>query len=87
MPITRTDFDAVSEVDLDDLIQAKVPEGQTIEYKRNMYGSSDADKREALKDISSFANTVGGHLIIGMDEADGLPTALTGLVINQCISK
>jgi predicted HTH transcriptional regulator len=32
---------------------------------------ADADVREFLKDVSSFANTAGGHLIIGMDEAGG----------------
>lgn len=79
MTIERTNFDAIIERDLEDLIQASVPEGLVIEYKRDAYGGSDSDKREALKDISSFANSAGGHLIIGMDEADGLPKALTGL--------
>ena len=79
MSIARTNFDDISESDLNDLIQAGVPEGLVIEYKRDPYGNSDAHKKEALKDITSFANSAGGHLIIGVKEAKGIPTELTGL--------
>jgi Putative DNA-binding domain len=79
MSIGRMNFDDISEADLNDLIQAGVPEGLVIDYKRDPYGSSDADKKEALKDITSFANSAGGHLIIGMEETNGVPTGLTGL--------
>src|SRR5258708_4648824 len=79
MSLGRTNFDAISEADLADLIQAGVPEGLVIDYKRDPYGTSDGEKKEALKDITSFANSAGGHLIIGMDEASGVPTAPTGL--------
>jgi hypothetical protein len=65
--------------DLNDLIQAGRPEGLAIEYKRDPYGNSGAEKKEALKDITSFANSAGGHLIIGMEEANGVATELTGL--------
>jgi predicted HTH transcriptional regulator len=79
MSIGRANFDDVTEADLSDLIQANVPEGLTIEYKREPYGNRDADKKEALKDITSFANSAVGHLIIGMEEANGVATELTGL--------
>ncbi|MGH6862523.1 MAG: AlbA family DNA-binding domain-containing protein [Phyllobacterium sp.] len=79
MSIERTNFDDISEVDLNDLIQAARPEGLAIDYKRDPYGNRDADKKEALKDITSFANSAGGHLIIGMKETKGVPTGLTGL--------
>jgi predicted HTH transcriptional regulator len=39
--------------------------------------AGDADKKEALKDITSFANSAGGHLIVGMEETDGVPVRLT----------
>jgi hypothetical protein len=48
------------------------PEGLTIEYKRDPYGNRDADRKEALKDITSFANSAAGHLINGMKEAKGV---------------
>ncbi len=79
MPIDRFDFDQISESDLTELLTTQVPEGMRIEYKRDMYGNADADKKEALKDISAFANAAGGHLVIGMDEAGSLPTALLGI--------
>lgn len=79
MPIDRPDFDALSEADINELLNAQVPESLRIDYKRDLYGNSDADKREALKDISAFANAVGGHLVIGVDEHDGLPIAIPGL--------
>ncbi|HET6514148.1 MAG TPA: ATP-binding protein [Thermodesulfovibrionales bacterium] len=79
MSLGNLNFYDVSVDDLKDLINAEVPEGLNIEYKRDFYGSSDDDKKEALKDISSFANSFGGHLIIGMTARDGIPTELSGL--------
>jgi hypothetical protein len=43
------------------------------DYKRDIYGNSENDKREFLADVSSFANTIGGDIVIGIDEASGLP--------------
>lgn len=37
-----------------------------------------AIRRSFLADVSSFANTGGGDLVFGMDEAVGLPTLITG---------
>ena len=79
MPIDRLDFDNIQENDLSELVAAQVPEGLRIDYKKDLYGNSDADKREALKDVSAFANAFGGHLIIGVEEQNGLPTAFSGV--------
>lgn len=79
MTIERAVFDEISEADLAELVTAGAPEGPRLEYKRDTYGNADGDKREALKDISSFANTQGGHLIIGVEETEGIPNALLGL--------
>lgn len=79
MSIDRLDFEAVTEADLEDLVQAGVSEGLTMEYKREFYGKRDADKKEALKDITSFANSHGGHLIIGISETGGVPKELVPL--------
>jgi hypothetical protein len=61
-----------------DLLALREPEGKTIEYKRDLVGKTDADRKEFLYDVSSFANTSGGHLIFGMDEKDGMPSNLIG---------
>jgi hypothetical protein len=79
LSIDRLDFDNLTENDLVELVVGQVPEGLRIDYKRDLYGNSDADKREALKDISGFANAFGGHLIIGMEEQNGLATAIPGV--------
>ena len=76
MAITRSDFTQISESDLLELIDTGVPEGQTIEYKSATYGKADADKREFLKDVTAFANTKGGHLVIGMRANDGVASQL-----------
>jgi predicted HTH transcriptional regulator len=79
MALSHISFDDLSERDLLDQIQAGVPEGVLVEYKRDMYGRADAGVKEFLKDVSSFANTAGGHLIIGVDETDGVPTCISAL--------
>lgn len=71
-------LDTIAEDDLVALISNGVREGRTIDYKRDLPGNSDGDKKEFLADASSFANTSGGDLVYGMDEAQGLPTQLTG---------
>ena len=48
------------------LITNAVSEGRTIDYKRELPGNSDGDKKEFLADVSSFANTSGGDLVFGM---------------------
>ena len=70
-------LDTITEADLIALASSGVPESQTIDYKRDTYGNTDSDKREFLADITSFANTIGGDIIIGIDESNGLPTGIT----------
>src|SRR5437016_2544177 len=79
MSITNVDFDRISEANLQSLVENRVAEGIVLDYKRELYGASDSDKREFLKDVSSFANTATGHIIIGIEEEDGLPTKVTGI--------
>ncbi len=79
MSLANLNFEAISESDLTNLISSGVPEGVLTDYKKAMYGGNDADVKEFLKDVSSFANTSGGHLIIGMDEAAGVPTVIAPL--------
>lgn len=71
MSIGRTNFDEITEGDIFALINAAVPEGLNIEYKRDQYGRSDSDVKEFLKDVSSFANSAGGHILIGVEATNG----------------
>lgn len=65
--------------DIQSLLSNRVPESEILDYKRDCYGNSDSSKRELLKDVSSFANTRGGHIIIGVDEEEGVPTKIVGI--------
>lgn len=70
----------LQEQDFQRLKDNEVQERDTIEYKRDMYGNSDEDKREMLRDITSMANHHGGHIVIGIEEDDeGIPTNVVGI--------
>jgi hypothetical protein len=77
MSLGRLNFDDLGERDLLDLVAAGVPEGQIVEYKRDPYGRADADVKEFLKDVTAMANTRGGHIIVGLEEADGVAKGLS----------
>jgi hypothetical protein len=77
--LLNVSFDAVSEAHLQDLVSTGVPEGVFLEYKRTFYGNGDADVKEYLKDVSSFANTHGGDLVIGIEEKGGLARKVSGV--------
>ena len=72
-------LDQIDEARLRPLIAAGAPEARTIEYKRTTYGNANADYSEFLADTSSFANTSGGDLLLGIDTTNAIPTAITPL--------
>ena len=47
----------IVESDIRELKDAGIQEGKTVEYKRELLGTRDDEKREFLADVSSFANT------------------------------
>ncbi len=49
------------------LVDGRVPESRTLEYKRELPGGRDDDKREFLADVSALANSEGGVILYGMD--------------------
>src|SRR2546425_901377 len=80
------EFDAIAKEDIEVLVANAVSEGRTIEYKEQLPGGTDEDKREFLADVSSFANAAGGDLIYGVREKRdaggkplGIPEAAEGL--------
>ena len=83
MALDTTPIDTVSEATLHELLENGVSEGQSLDYKRDKVGNSDADKKEFLRDVSSFANARGGHLILGVNEDKGNPTEIVGVDVDD----
>ena len=66
------------------LIADAVPEGKTIEYKVDMPGKAKRSGREPLlATVSSFANTAGGDLLMGVEAERGIPVRLPGIEIDD----
>src|SRR5687768_2178235 len=72
-----------TENDLLNLIESQVSEGKQIDYKIGLSINTDEEKKEFLADVTSFANTSGGRLVIGMNEDKGLPIELLGIQIDD----
>ena len=74
-------IEQIKEEDIQILVTNSVPEGKTIGYERELPGDSELNRREFLAEVSSFANTLGGDLVFGVDKAQGIPSAVVGLTI------
>jgi len=59
--------------DIQSLIGNKIKESLTLEYKREL----DKNNKEIAKDISAFANTLGGAIIYGIEEKEGVPSSIS----------
>ncbi len=51
-----------------DLVTGGVQEDFDLDFKSQMYGSSDADKRELASDVAAMANSAGGVIVLGVEE-------------------
>jgi hypothetical protein len=57
--------------DIEALVANAVAESRTLEFKTQLPGPKDEQKREFLYDVCALANTDGGDLIFGVEEAKG----------------
>lgn len=79
MPLDQIPLDSVSEEHLLQLPEDREQESKTIEFKLELPGNSDSDRKEFLADFTSFANTVGGDLIYGVKAPNGVAEEVIGL--------
>ena len=63
---------------LESLIDQKVKESETLEYKSTYLDEDERDKPIWMH-IVAFANTSGGYLIIGISTENGYPTEISGV--------
>lgn len=67
-------LEAIDQAALERLIG--YPETDLIDFKKEFPGKSDSDKRELGHDIVQFANSTGGLIIFGIEEAGGVATRI-----------
>ncbi len=72
MALRHIPLDQLKERDLLNLIAGGVVEQRDIEYKAATYGGNDDARKEFLADISSFANSQGGDIVVGMKAENGV---------------
>jgi hypothetical protein len=76
MALLDVPLDQIIEADLQRLIAAGAAESLYIDYKQQTYANGENDHVEFLADISSFANTAGGDVVIGVAETNGIPRSI-----------
>lgn len=70
-------MDIKSENDILSLISNKVEENISLDYKRSeALTNSDKAKNEISKDVSAFANSIGGIIIYGVKEDGHIPVKI-----------
>ncbi|MCH8282307.1 MAG: ATP-binding protein [Chloroflexi bacterium] len=57
------------------LVDTREPEGVRLDYKEQQKVETQQDRRELAKDITSFANELGGTLVYGVPEERDSPQA------------
>lgn len=77
------DFNAITFVDIRELKELQVREGINIDYKESLNLKGSDSKKEFLADVVSFANTDGGHLLIGISEEKGIISEIKGIEMDN----
>ena len=73
-PLSELEYTA----DIAPFIELQEPESAALDYKLTLTGT-DREKAELAKDISAFANSQGGYLLIGIQEKSGRPVQVSGI--------
>ncbi len=74
------EFDEITLADVQAVVDGGLPEGRQLEFKRDRYEKTDSGRRELVADVSAMANAVGGYLLIGVDEKNGVASEISGIV-------
>jgi hypothetical protein len=76
-------LDEITEADLQRLVEDNVEENRQLEYKRELPGTGTEEKKEFVRDVVSFANSAGGHIIFGIAASNGMPTAFAPISVAE----
>ncbi|SFJ99599.1 AlbA family DNA-binding domain-containing protein [Paraburkholderia megapolitana] len=80
--IPRARLEHVTEADIQQLIDHGVREGRTLDYKRD-WPTSPQERARIAEDVCAFANTLGGDLVFGLDEQEGVATAIVPIPLKD----
>jgi hypothetical protein len=61
-------LDAIDASHVRGLVSGAVREDFNLDFKQQMYGTSDADRRDLASDVAAMANSSGGVIVIGVAE-------------------
>ncbi|XYH99460.1 helix-turn-helix domain-containing protein [Sorangium sp. So ce1128] len=76
-------FAEITMEDVERLVRDEVQEGRQLDYKAELPGKADPDKRSFVKDLTALANAAGGYIIYGIGDrkdASGKNTGSPALV-------
>ncbi len=73
----------IQAADIEQLVVEATREGRSLEFKRELPGGKESDRKEFLADVSSFANAAGGDLIYGVGEMNGVASEAIGLAVSN----
>ena len=65
------------------LVDGNVREDTDLEFKQELYGTSDAAKRDLAGDVAALANTVGGVVVIGIRDEEATAAEMTPVAVSD----
>lgn len=68
--IFGADLDKVTAAHVRSLVAGQVGEAFDLDFKGQLYGSSEKDKTSLAGDVAAMANTAGGLIVLGVTEDD-----------------
>jgi Putative DNA-binding domain len=71
------------EVALGRLVDGAIREDADLEFKSELYGNSDSDRRALAGDVAALANAGGGLIILGVREEDAVAVELTPVPLSD----
>lgn len=77
------DLERIGPTHIDLLVQGATREDVDLDFKEELYGRGDSDKRSLAGDAAALANTVGGALILGVAETDGAASGAPGVPLSE----
>jgi hypothetical protein len=77
-PLGEVDSAAIS-----GLVSGRVKEDTDLDFKQELYGLTDNDKRKLATDVAAMANAIGGVIILGVIAVDGAASGLKPVAISE----